>query len=38
MKNVKVEEEIWKELHRRKIEDGREKLSDVIKQMIENES
>lgn len=37
MKNVKVEKDIWKKLHRMKIEREKDKISDVIKELIENE-
>lgn len=37
MKNVKVEKKVWKELHRMKIEGEKDKISDVIAEMIENE-
>jgi len=37
MKNVKVEKDVWKELHRMKIEGEKNKISDVIRELIESE-
>lgn len=37
MKNVKVEKDVWKKLHQLRIEKEKSKLSDVIKELIEDE-